>query len=94
MLVVCFILVLAFEATNGFHDTANAVATVIYTHALRPVPAVIWSGLLNFVGVIVGGITVAYALVDILPPDVLTRTVRMRCRCWWLSSRQHCFGTC
>ncbi len=72
MLVGCFILVLAFEATNGFHDTANAVATVIYTNALKPVPAVIWSGLLNFLGVLVGGIAVAYALVEILPPDVLT----------------------
>ena len=72
LLVACFILVLAFEATNGFHDTSNAVATVIYTNALKPVPAVIWSGLLNFVGVLVGGIAVAYALVEILPPDVLT----------------------
>ena len=72
MLIGCFILVLAFEATNGFHDTSNAVATVIYTHALQPVPAVIWSGLLNFIGVLVGGISVAYALVEILPPDVLT----------------------
>ena len=72
MLVVCFVLVLAFEATNGFHDTSNAVATVIYTNSLKPVPAVIWSGSLNFLGVIVGGISVAYALVEILPPDVLT----------------------
>jgi PiT family inorganic phosphate transporter len=72
MLVACFVLVLAFEATNGFHDTSNAVATVIYTNTLKPVPAVIWSGLLNFVGVLVGGISVAYALVEILPPDVLT----------------------
>ncbi len=72
MLVGCFILVLAFEATNGFHDTSNAVATVIYTNSLKPVAAVIWSGLLNFVGVLVGGIAVAYALVEILPPDVLT----------------------
>ena len=72
MLVACFVLVLAFEATNGFHDTSNAVATVIYTNALKPIPAVIWSGLLNFVGVLVGGIAVAYALVEILPPDVLT----------------------
>ena len=72
MLVCCFLLVLAFEATNGFHDTANADATVIYTNALPPVPAVIWSGLLNFIGVLVGGIAVAYALVEILPPDVLT----------------------
>ncbi len=72
MLVACFVLVLAFEATNGFHDTSNAVATVIYTNALKPVPAVVWSGLLNFIGVLVGGIAVAYALVEILPPDVLT----------------------
>ncbi len=72
LLVVCFFLVLAFEATNGFHDTSNAVATVIYTNALKPIPAVIWSGLLNFIGVMVGGIAVAYALVEILPPDVLT----------------------
>jgi len=72
MLVVCFVMVLAFEATNGFHDSSNAVATVIYTHALTPVPAVIWSGMVNFLGVLVGGIAVAYALVEILPPDVLT----------------------
>jgi inorganic phosphate transporter, PiT family len=72
MLVGCFLLVLAFEATNGFHDTSNAVATVIYTNALKPIPAVVWSGLLNFIGVLVGGIAVAYALVEILPPDVLT----------------------
>ncbi len=72
MLVVCFFLVLAFEATNGFHDTSNAVATVIYTNALRPIPAVILVRRLNFVGVLVGGIAVAYALVEILPPDVLT----------------------
>ena len=72
MLAFCFVLVLLFEATNGFHDTSNAVATVIYTNALKPVPAVVWSGLLNFAGVLTGGIAVAYALVDILPPDVLT----------------------
>ena len=72
MLIACFVMVLAFEATNGFHDTSNAVATVIYTNTLKPIPAVIWSGLMNFVGVLVGGIAVAYALVEILPPDVLT----------------------
>jgi len=72
MLVACFLMVLAFEATNGFHDTSNAVATVIYTHALKPVQAVVWSGVVNFIGVLVGGIAVAYALVEILPPDVLT----------------------
>lgn len=72
ILVGCFILVLFFEFSNGFHDTANAVATVIYTNSLRPAAAVIWSGILNFVGVIVGGIAVAYALVELIPPDVLS----------------------
>jgi PiT family inorganic phosphate transporter len=72
LLGACFVLVLVFEFSNGFHDTANAVATVIYTNSLRPVQAVVWSGLMNFVGVMVGGIAVAYALVEILPPEVLS----------------------
>jgi PiT family inorganic phosphate transporter len=72
ILIVCLILVFGFEATNGFHDTANAVATVIYTNALRPTQAVVWSGIMNFIGVLVGGIAVAYALVELLPPDVLS----------------------
>lgn len=72
MLVVCLVMVLAFEASNGFHDSSNAVATVIYTRSLEPVQAVVLSGLMNLVGVLVGGISVAYALVEILPPDVLT----------------------
>jgi len=72
LLVCCLVLVLMFEFSNGFHDTANAVATVIYTHSLDPVPAVIWSGLLNFAGVMLGGIAVAYTLVELIPPDVLT----------------------
>jgi PiT family inorganic phosphate transporter len=72
LLVACFVLVLAFEISNGFHDTANAVATVIYTNSLKPTVAVVWSGLMNFIGVLVGGIAVAYALVGILPPEVLS----------------------
>lgn len=72
MLVVCLIIVLAFEVSNRFHDSSNAVATVIYTNSLGPVPAVVWSGLMNLVGVLFGGISVAFALVTILPPDVLT----------------------
>jgi len=72
LLGLCFVLVLAFEFSNGFHDTANAVATVIYTHSLKPLQAVLWSGLWNFIGVVVGGIAVAYALVEILPPEVLS----------------------
>lgn len=54
LLVVCFIAVCFFEAINGFHDTANAVATVIYTNTLKPVTAVIWSGFWNFLGAFLG----------------------------------------
>jgi inorganic phosphate transporter, PiT family len=68
----CFLLVLIFEFTNGFHDTANAVATVIYTNSLKPTYAVMWSGLMNFLGVLLGGIAVAYALVGLIPPEVLS----------------------
>ena len=72
LLIFSLLMVIAFEATNGFHDAANAVATVIYTKSLTPVQAVVWSGLMNFVGVLVGGIAVAYALVELLPADVLS----------------------
>jgi inorganic phosphate transporter, PiT family len=72
VLIFSFVLVLAFEFSNGFHDTANAVATVIYTHSLKPVPAVLLSGTLNFLGVVLGGVAVAFTLVELLPPDVLT----------------------
>jgi PiT family inorganic phosphate transporter len=71
-LIVCLALVLAFEFSNGFHDTANAVATVIYTNSLKPLYAVVWSGLMNFLGVPLGGIAVAYALVQLIPPEVLS----------------------
>ena len=71
-LAVCLALVLAFEFSNGFHDTANAVATVIYTHSLKATVAVVWSGLWNFLGVMLGGIAVAYALVELIPPDALS----------------------
>jgi len=56
---------------NGFHDTANAVATVIYTKSMKPTPAVIWSGLWNFIGVHAGGIGVAFSIVHLLPVDLL-----------------------
>src|SRR5262249_3548266 len=72
LLICALIMVIAFEATNGFHDAANAVATVIYTHSLRPGQAVVWSGVMNFVGVLIGGISVAYALVELLPAEVLS----------------------
>jgi PiT family inorganic phosphate transporter len=72
LLIFSLLLVMAFEATNGFHDAANAVATVIYTKSLKPVPAVVWSGFMNFLGVVIGGISVAYALVELLPAEVLS----------------------
>ncbi len=72
ILCACFVLVLAFEFSNGFHDTANAVATVIYTHTLKPVKAVVLSAMMNFAGVLLGGVAVAFTLVEFLPPDVLT----------------------
>jgi PiT family inorganic phosphate transporter len=65
-------MVILFEATNGFHDAANAVATVIYTKSLAPGQAVVLSGVMNFIGVLVGGIAVAYAVVELLPAEVLS----------------------
>jgi PiT family inorganic phosphate transporter len=60
-----------FEFVNGFHDTANAVATVIYTNSLKPWHAVIWSGIWNFSGVMLGGIAVAMGIVNLLPVETL-----------------------
>ncbi|CUX96682.1 inorganic phosphate transporter PitA [Candidatus Doolittlea endobia] len=71
MLALTLIFVLAYEAINGFHDTANAVATVIYTRALRSQLAVAMSGIFNFLGVLMGGLSVAYAIVHLLPTDLL-----------------------
>jgi PiT family inorganic phosphate transporter len=72
LLIFALAMVIMFEATNGFHDAANAVATVIYTKSLPPGQAVVLSGVMNFVGVMVGGIAVAYALVELLPAEVLS----------------------
>ncbi|QFQ31844.1 inorganic phosphate transporter [Buchnera aphidicola] len=63
--------VLFYEAINGFHDTANAVSTLIYTRAMPTNLAVIMSGIFNFLGVLLGGLTVAYAIVHLLPNDLL-----------------------
>jgi PiT family inorganic phosphate transporter len=71
LLALCLIIALGFEVVNGFHDTANAVATVIYTRSLRPTVAVVWSGICNFFGVFLGGIAVALAIVHLLPVDIL-----------------------
>src|SRR6478752_8241722 len=70
-LVFCLLLAFFFEFINGFHDTANAVATVIYTNSMKPTVAVVYSGLLNFTGVMLGGIAVAMGIVNLLPMDVL-----------------------
>ena len=72
LLSFALVMVIVFEATNGFHDAANAVATVIYTKSLQAGQAVFLSGVLNFVGVLVGGIAVAYALVELMPAEVLS----------------------
>lgn len=71
LFVLALAIALGFEFVNGFHDTANAVATVIYTRAMKPVHAVLWSGLWNFLGVITAGIGVAYSIVYLLPVDLL-----------------------
>lgn len=70
-LVLALTLVLVFEFINGFHDTANAVATVIYTKAMPPHLAVLFSGICNFLGVLLGGVGVAYAIVHLLPVELL-----------------------
>lgn len=70
-LVLALTFVLAFEFINGFHDTANAVATVIYTKAMPPHLAVVASGIFNFLGVLLGGVGVAYAIVHLLPVELL-----------------------
>ncbi|MBN8650823.1 MAG: inorganic phosphate transporter [Cytophagales bacterium] len=71
LLIVCLLAACGFEFVNGFHDTANAVATVIYTNSLKPWVAVIWSGICNAVGVFLGGITVAMGIVNLLPVESL-----------------------
>lgn len=71
LLIVCILFACLFEFINGFHDTANAVATVIYTNSLKPTVAVAWSGMFNFLGVFFGGIAVAMGIVDLLPVEML-----------------------
>ncbi len=77
-LAFALLIAFAFEFINGFHDTANAVTTVIYTGTLQPMPAVIYSGFCNFLGVLLGGTAVAFAIVNLLPVDLLISTAR-RC---------------
>lgn len=71
LLVLCILCVCAFEFINGFHDTANAVATVIYTKSLKPWRAVVLSGILNGLGVFLGGTAVAMGIINMLPVETL-----------------------
>lgn len=71
LLILCLLCACVFEFINGFHDTANAVATVIYTNSMKPLVAVVWSGVFNFLGVFLGGISVAAGILKLLPPESL-----------------------
>jgi PiT family inorganic phosphate transporter len=71
LLLVCIAFVCVFEFINGFHDTANAVATVIYTNTLKPQVAVVYSAILNAIGVFLGGIAVAVGIINMLPVETL-----------------------
>jgi inorganic phosphate transporter, PiT family len=71
LLGLALVIALGFEFVNGFHDTANAVATVIYTNSLEPSVAVVWSGLCNLAGVLASTGTVAFAIVTLLPVDLI-----------------------
>jgi PiT family inorganic phosphate transporter len=71
LLGVALLVALGFEFVNGFHDTANAVATVIYTHSLEPHVAVVWSGFWNFLGVMVSSGAVAFTIISLLPVELI-----------------------
>ena len=71
LLGIALLTALGFEFVNGFHDTANAVATVIYTHSMEPHVAVVWSGVWNFIGVLVSSGAVAFGIVSLLPVELI-----------------------
>ena len=71
LLLVALLIALGFEFVNGFHDTANAVATVIYTRSLPANIAVVWSGLFNFLGVLLSSGAVAFGIVSLLPVELI-----------------------
>jgi PiT family inorganic phosphate transporter len=71
LLGIALLIALGFEFVNGFHDTANAVATVIYTHTLEPHLAVLWSGVWNFLGVLVSSGAVAFGIISLLPVELI-----------------------
>ncbi len=71
LLGIALLVALGFEFVNGFHDTANAVATVIYTHSLDPHIAVAWSGMWNFIGVVLSTGAVAFGIISLLPVELI-----------------------
>ena len=71
LLGLALLIALGFEFVNGFHDTANAVATVIYTHSLSPGVAVVWSGFFNFLGVLLSSGAVAFGIISLLPVELI-----------------------
>ncbi len=71
LLGVALLIALGFEFVNGFHDTANAVATVIYTHSLPATFAVVWSGFFNFLGVLFSSGAVAFGIISLLPVELI-----------------------
>jgi inorganic phosphate transporter, PiT family len=71
LLGFALLVALGFEFVNGFHDTANAVATVIYTHSLEPHVAVVWSGFWNFLGVLTSSGLVAFGIISLLPVELI-----------------------
>jgi PiT family inorganic phosphate transporter len=71
LLGIALLVALGFEFVNGFHDTANAVATVIYTHSLEPHIAVVWSGFWNFLGVLTSSGLVAFGIISLLPVELI-----------------------
>lgn len=76
LLGVALLIALGFEFVNGFHDTANAVATVIYTHSMEPSIAVVWSGIWNFLGVLTSSGAVAFSIVTLLPVELILKVSR------------------
>ena len=73
LLGTALLIALGFEFVNGFHDTANAVATVIYTHSLEPHIAVMWSGMWNLIGVLLSSGAVAFSVVSLLPVELILK---------------------
>ncbi len=71
LLGIALLVALGFEFVNGFHDTANAVATVIYTHSLEPHVAVVWSGFCNFTGVMISSGAIAFTIISLLPVELI-----------------------